>query len=308
MTRQEITHIDNGRIIAYTRGLADAVRDGDKASALDLSKPAATGLGIENLILVDLQGLEVVHLIQGQDGVLRNNTQPSGAGFSPIVQSILASNDPDSQPHRALGLNPLDGRYYYFTTLPISLDKKLAGVVVIGTSLNTLLPYLKSTSLADVVFYANDGQAIATTLGTQNTDPEFLQTLSIPAEEYQMVVNSPEITSGENFTVDDRSYSLARGPLRVGNNRLGSFAVVLPLNYVLQSGAVSRNTYVLLFTVAMIGVVLIGYLISRLIINPLSALLHTSQAISQGDLSKRSGIHGSDEIGMLANKFDEMTG
>jgi signal transduction histidine kinase len=159
-----------------------------------------------------------------------------------------------------------------------------------------------------VVFYANDGQAIATTLGTQNTDPEFLQTLSIPSEEYQVIVNSQETTSGENFTVDDRSYSLARGPLRVGNDRIGSFAVVLPLNYVLQSGAVSRNTYVLLFSAAMIGVVLIGYAISRLIINPLSALLRTSQAISGGDLSKRSGIRGTDEIGMLANTFDEMTG
>lgn len=308
MARQELTHIDNARLVAYTRGLAEAIRDDDNATALNLAQPVAAGVGIENLILVDLQGRELVHLIKGQDGVLRNNTQPSGAGFSPIVQTILQSDDPNSLPRRALGLNPLDGRYYYFTTLAIPLENKLVGVVVVGTSLNTLLPYLKSTSLADVIFYANDGQAIATTLGVQNTDPAFLKTLSIPSQEYQQVANRQDTVSGENFNVDDRSYSLARGPLQVSNDRLGAFAVVLPLNYVLQSGAVSRNTYVLLFTAAMIGVVLIGYLISRLIINPIYALMQTSQAISQGDLTKRSGIRGSDEIGILANTFDEMTG
>jgi signal transduction histidine kinase len=308
MAREEIKHVENGRIIAFTRGLADAVRDDNDPTVAALAKPVATGLGIENLIVVDLSGRELLHLIKGPDGTLRENTQPSGAGFSPFVQDVLKNSNPQGAPERGLGLNPLDKRYYYFTSIPISLDNKLVGAVVIGTSLNTLLPYLKSTSLADVVIYANDGQAIATTLGAQNNDPEFLQTISIPSEKYLQAVGSQETISGENFTVDDRAYSLARGSLRVGNDRLGAFAVVLPLNYVLQSGAVSRDTYVILFTAAMIGVVLIGYLISRLIINPLYALMRTSQAISQGDLTKRSGIRGSDEIGILANTFDEMTG
>lgn len=307
MARQELKHIDNGRIIAYTQGVAEGLRDGDSATLLNLVKPTAAGLGIENLILLDRGGQELIDLIKGDDGTLRNHSEPSGAGASTIVQTILKSNDPASLPARGLGLNPLDGRYYYFTALPVALADKLVGVVVVGTSLNTLLPYLKSTSLADVILYADNGRAIATTLGVQNTDPAFLKSLSIPAAEYQQIINSQENVSGENLTVEDRSYSLARGSLRVSNNRLGVFAVVLPLNYVLQSGAISRNTYVLIFTAAMIGVVLIGYVISRLIINPLSALVRTSQAISKGDLSQRSGISGKDEIGILANTFDEMT-
>jgi len=54
--------------------------------------------------------------------------------------------------------------------------------------------------------------------------------------------------------------------------------------------------------------VAVGYGISRLITNPLFRLVHTSQAIAGGDLTRRTGIHSRDEIGTLANTFDEMTG
>jgi signal transduction histidine kinase len=64
----------------------------------------------------------------------------------------------------------------------------------------------------------------------------------------------------------------------------------------------------ILYALAMIGVVAVGYGISRLITNPLFKLVHTSQAIAGGDLAQRTGIHSSDEIGTLANTFDEMTG
>jgi signal transduction histidine kinase len=231
-------------------------------------------------------------------------TQPTGAGNLSIVQSLLAAGDPESQPERGLGLNPVDGRYYYFTALPVSLDSQVAGVVVVGTSLDTLLPYLKSTSLADVVLYGEGGQAVASTLGE---GANALGGLSIPATDYGQIVTSNELIHGENFMADGRWYSTARGALRVGDDRLGAFAVVLPLNFVLQAGAVSRNTYVGIFTGAMLAVVLIGYFVSRLIINPLYALVHTSRAIAGGDLEQRTGIRSGDEIGVLANSFDSMT-
>ncbi len=308
MARQEIKHVETGRIIAYTNGLADALVAGDRTAVANLAKPVAAGLGIENLILVNGQGQEVLHLISESDGALQQITTPAGAWNLSIVESVLASNDPNSPPTRAIGLNPIDNRYYYYTAIPVPYGStQIAGVVVIGTSLDTLLPYLKSTALADVILYEENGQAIATTLGAVNNNAETLTGLSISPAEFQSVVQSSDLVTGENFTVEGRWYSLARGTLRVSNDRLGAFAVVLPLNFVLQAGAVSRNTYVIIFTAAMLGVVLIGYFISRPIINPLTSLVRTSQAIAKGDLSKRTGIQGGDEIGKLATTFDEMT-
>jgi signal transduction histidine kinase len=76
---------------------------------------------------------------------------------------------------------------------------------------------------------------------------------------------------------------------------------------VTQTATDNRNSYFVIFSFAMAFVILIGFLISRHIINPLFSLVQTSQAIAGGDLTQRTGIHARDEIGTLANSFDEMT-
>jgi signal transduction histidine kinase len=307
IARQELSHVDTARIIAFTSGLAEAVQSGDRAAAQNLAQPAAAGLGIENLILVNEQGQEILHLIKKPAGVFFNAPENPDVVRMPIIRSLLASRDPKSTPRRAFGLEPGDNRYYYFTSIPITLNDKLVGIVAVGTSLDTILPYLKSTSLADIIIYGENGQAIATTLGGNSVSSDMLKSLSIPDDMYYQIIQANDNVPGENFSSDGRWYSLARSSVRVSNDRLGVFGVVLPLNFVLQAGAVSRNTYVVLFAVAMIGVVLIGYAISRRIINPIYSLVRTSQAIAGGDLGQRTGIQSKDEIGVLANTFDEMT-
>lgn len=306
MVLQERSHLETARIIAYTSGLGEALRDDDRAAVVSLAKPVAGGLGVEDLIIVNSQGQEVLHLLEQVDGSLLEG----GGTFQPntqnAVQQLLVANDPNGLPTREIQQDPLDKRYYYFTAIPVVAENQMVGVVVIGSSLDTILPRLKSTSLADVIIYGENGRALATTL-TQMSDPAFMATISIPEETYQQNLASDTSTDQENFAAGGRGYSLTRSSLRVGDDRLGVFAVVLPSNFVLQPGAASRNTYVLLFSLAMVAVVLVGYVISRLIINPIYALMHTSQAISGGDLTKRTGIVSADEIGVLANTFDEMT-
>jgi signal transduction histidine kinase len=183
----------------------------------------------------------------------------------------------------------------------------MVGVIVVGTSLNTLLPYLKNTSLADVIIYGENGQAIASTLGGQGTESLFQQTISISPGLYQEILAQDESVSGKNISADGRSYSLARSPLKIGEDRIAVFSVVLPLDFVVEAGSTSRNNYALLYSVAMVGVILIGYFVARLIVNPLYSLVRASRAIANGDLTKRTDIRSKDEIGVLANTFDEMT-
>ncbi|NQU30092.1 MAG: HAMP domain-containing protein [Anaerolineae bacterium] len=313
--RQEIQHVETGRIVAFTRGLSEALAEGDGKKVTELASPIAGGMGIENLVVIDRQGWELTHLIFTADGQMQEVEKQIGAGASPMVQAILQSNDSDSLPERGLGINPANGKYYYFTAIPVPVETDapvamgdhISGVVIVGTSLDTFLPYLKATSLADVIIYGGNGQALATSLISLNADDKSLETLSISDVEFQEIINSNEIVNGENFTTDGRWYSLARGKLRVGNDRIGVFGVVLPLNFVLQAGAESRTTYVIIFTLTMVGVVLIGFFISRLITKPLSQLVNTSRAIASGDLNSRTDISGKDEIGMLATSFDTMT-
>jgi signal transduction histidine kinase len=307
MARQEIKHLEAARIEANTRGLGEALRAGDVDQITILAKPVAGGLNIESLMLFNAEGRESLHLIEQSNGTIMDVSRQGRASTLLIVERLLAENNPDSLPRRELTLDPVDGRYYYFTTVPVVLVHQVVGAVVIGTSLNTLLPYLESASLADMIIYGENGQAIVSSLGSQGMETLFLRTISIPAELHQEVITQDDIVQGENFLADGRWYSLARGPLKVGDDRIGVFSVVLPLDFVVESSSVNRNNYIILYSTAMIAVILIGYFVARLIINPLSKLVRTSLAIASGDLTKRTEIESKDEIGVLASTFDEMT-
>jgi len=307
MARQEIKHLEAARIVAYTRGLGQALQAGNADQVTLLAKPAAGGLNMESLIVVNAQGNESLHLIRQSNGMIMDVTQQGRAASLSIVKNILAEHRVDSLPQRELALDPVDGRYYYFTTIPVVSENRVVGAAVVGTSLNTLLTYLESTSLAGVIIYGKNGQAIASSLGGGDTQALFLRTISIPSERYQEIILQDHTIQGENLIADGRWYSLARGPLKVGDDRIGVFSVVLPLDFVIQSSSVNRNYYIILYSAAMIAVILIGYFVARLIINPLSKLVHTSRAIASGDLTKRTEIESKDEIGVLANTFDEMT-
>lgn len=307
MARQEIEHLEAARVIAYTRGLGDAVQDGDFDQAAALARPAAGGLNVESLIVFDARGNESLHLLKQSDGSILPVSQPGSPTTLAIVQDLLAENNPNSLPRRTLGLDPADGRYYYFTTIPVITQNQVVGAAVVGTSLNTLLILLETTSLADVILYGENGQAIASSLGGAETEALFLRTISIPPELYQKTLEQDDTVQGENLSADGRSYSLARGPLKVGGDSIAVFAVVLPSDFVVQSSSLNRNVYSILYSIAMIAVILIGTFVARMIINPLSRLVRTSRAITEGDLTKRTEIESKDEIGVLADSFDKMT-
>jgi two-component system sensor histidine kinase VicK len=141
----------------------------------------------------------------------------------------------------------------------------------------------------------------------ESTTAEVLEALSINPETYQEILRSTDITVGKNITIRGRPYRIAYGPIAIGGDRIGVFSVGLPIDFILSAGATSRNTYALLFTAAIVSVILIGYAIARRITGPLSRLVRTSQAVAEGDLAQRTGIDSKDEIGVLAATFDQMT-
>lgn len=310
MAREEIQHIGNARGIAYIVGLAQALQAGRIDEVMTLAQPTATNMGLECLILFDAAGNESLHLLKASDGTLYPISTRVELADLWIVQTLLEENSPNAFPRRAIGQHPVDGRYYYFTAIPIALDDQLAGVAVVGTRLDTLAIAFKANALADVLLYAGAGEPRASTLeinAAGETDMP-LEQLSLSPEQYLHILTTTEVTFGENIIIRERAYRLARAPLQVGNDLLGVFGVVLPEQFILQAGTASRNTYAALFSVATLCVILIGYLISQRITAPLARLVGVSRAVADGALSQRTGIHSADEIGTLAATFDQMTG
>ncbi len=310
LARQEVDHIETAYRVGFTDGLAEALYAGHEEEVSLLAQPAASGLGIHCLILVDREGDEALQLLKGDDGALRAVSTDNAASNLWIVQELLNAREPTATPRRAIGIHPVDGRYYYFTALPIALEEDVVGISVIGTRLDSLAAQFKTNSLADVIVYLDPGEIVANTFrigeGWEETEGE--SALELTPEEYQQILGNTETTFGQDLVLDRGRYRLARAPLRVGNDVIGVFGVALPAQFIIQAGTASRNTYFVLFSVAMVGVILVGYVVSRRITSPLARLVSTSRAIAAGDLDQRTGIRSDDEIGILATTFDEMTG
>lgn len=309
LVRYEMRHLEAARIIAFTRGLGEALQEESAEKAASLASPVASGLGTELLVVVDADGHQMLHLLRRLDG---SYGTPQDIFHPPeIVRMLLEAGDPAGPPRRGLTRHPTDGRYYYLTAIPVPLNNRLVGAVIVGTSLDTLLVYFKSTSMADVTVYLDGGRAVGTTFAIPAQPLEasqLLDELSIPADLYKRCLYSNEVTLGENVQIRGRWYRLARGPLRVGNDVLGVFGVALPAQFIVRAGTTSRTVYALLFALMTAAVIVIGYLIAQRITRPLEYLVSASQAIAEGDLHYRTGIRGTDEIGVLATTFDEMAG
>lgn len=303
----ENEHVNFARGIAFTRGVVDAFQSGDQASLFTLIAPIASTNNLENIILIDMQGQEVFHLLVQSNGTYQDATNQAHTNLT-IAQTLIQSNDADHVPQRQFEHDSINNRLYYFTALPLTLNNKMLGTVVIGTSLETILPQLKTSSLANVILYGPDGVPFASTITPtdENVSVDLTMT-AIPKSMYDELIQAEQLVIGENVVIANRKNSIARGPLQVGNDRLAVMAVVLPSNFVLEPSSINRNTYIAIFFVATIFVIFIGYVVAKRITTPLNSLVVTSQAIADGDLTKRTGIQMSDEVGTLAKSFDKMT-
>ncbi len=67
-----------------------------------------------------------------------------------------------------------------------------------------------------------------------------------------------------------------------------------------------RNTYIVLFAVILVLVVVTSYLLSRTIVRPITTLSKGAKAIGAGDLEARVKVNSGDELEALASSFNKM--
>lgn len=305
LARQDLKHQETARAIAYTEGFITALESKHAARACDLAVPTADNDQIELLLAIAADGEVVLHLRQ-EEGKAIVATDPINMEFAGIIQDIVRSHPQEYIIRRAIARHPFNQQYYYLTILTLhTVADGFVGVMVTGTSLDTLMPQFKRNSLADVIVYLDAGQAVATTFYAE--DPQLLNTLRLDAATYQERLTDAQLTALDTIEVNQREYRLATSSLHIGNDILGVFSVALSTDYVFTAGQANRNSYLAIFGFATLAIILVGSLIAQGIIVPVHQLARTSRAVTQGDLEQRVALTSKDEIGQLGRDFDSMT-
>ncbi|MFV1858731.1 MAG: ATP-binding protein [Anaerolineales bacterium] len=300
IVRRERTHLEDLRLMAFTEGVPEALVARDPQALQDLLFPIALNSGIQATTVVDLTGTEIITLARHPSS--GEYITSEGGDFSQfnIVSDIL-KNDQDGIGDKYAGLLVTSFGPYLFTSAPVrDADGDLLGVLLAGTSLDTLLSEIKNQSLADVILLDNDGSLVSTTF--VEPDAGFG-----PIEINPGLLNETNPSVTLDFDLYGRDYKSTYAPLVIRQDNTGILGVALPSSFIVTAMATSRTTFSLIFSAGTIATIVVGYLLAQSIAKPILRLRSVSQAVAAGDLNQDTGLRGADEIGELAGAFDIMT-
>jgi len=300
IVRQERTHLEDLRLMAFTEGVPEALVARDSQTLQDLLFPITLNNAIQAVTVLDLTGTEIITL--ARHPASGEYITSEGGDFSQfnIVDEIL-KNDQDAIGDKYAGLLVTSFGPYLFTSAPVrDANGELLGVLLAGTSLESLLAEVKNQSLADAILLDNDGSLVATTF----VEPE---TGFGPVEINPGLLNATNPSVTLDFDLYGRDYKSTYAPLVIRQNDTGILGVALPSNFIVTTMATSRTTFSLIFSAGTILTIVIGYLLAQSIAKPILRLRSVSQAVAAGDLNQDTGLRGADEIGELAGAFDIMT-
>jgi signal transduction histidine kinase/HAMP domain-containing protein len=302
------------RELTFLQGAYETMRVGDYQALRDLLAPSISNSAIRRTLITDQTGRVVLDIVLPPNAAEPRPDGPlTGRDISmvPLVQRALGGSQ-DQYGDLHAGLLLIEDELYLAVGGPFRLSRDLAeegsdllGVVVVAEPLQSLLSRIKeAAAVLRVTVYDSDGRVVATTLGEAGPQRE---ALVISPAFFQAVISNPSRTLRQDRIVLGRQVRFAYFLFRVRYAALGVMSVGLESGYVASRGISSRLLFSGIFTLALLGVIGIGYVVSRRIILPIMQLVRTSRAVAEGDLSQRTGVRSDDEIGHLASTFDHMT-
>ncbi len=314
IVRRESEHLESLRLMAFAQGIVPAVQTNDQAAVEALLGPLVLNNRMDLVTITDRKGIEIMTFLLNPDQV-SYTALPGGADLSEneLVAKVL-SGQTDELGDKYAKLDAVLDDVYLFTSAPIQDEtEQIAGVVIMGSRLETVLDQLKEEQsvTAEIIILDTDGKKVDMTRVEPN---EGVSVLEISPGEAQDLINrlpqaasNEEVTLGKDVTLDGRPYKVLYAPLVVRQQPLLVLGVILPYGDIFFTEIDSRNQFALIFTLGTACVIIIGYLIYQNIARPILRLRQVSQAVAGGDLEQRTEVKRTDEIGELASAFDSMT-
>lgn len=300
----EQRHLDMWRILAATEGVQDAVAARDLPTIRALVDGPARSRSVDSVWIVDLQPIVLVGLDRTPNGdYTEANNFPFGE-FEPLERALRGESDEFGD--KFAGIQFRSGQPYLVTAGPLEDGGKLFGAILIGTRLDRALRSIDQQAAARISAYDTNGDLLGTTLLGEGGPPDQNRLPPDQINEIFARAAAPEYLSGD-LQHGSTPYRLLYAPLQIRQSVIGAYSVGLPSDFIFLKSADSRLLFAFIFTAMALGVVVVGFLLSRRLIAPVLQLVRTSQAVASGDLNQRTGLAGGDEIGLLANTFDDMT-
>ena len=306
VVRKEKEHLETVRAVAFTDGVANAVKAGDRGALMSLVQPIATNAAVERVEVLDAEGNRVTALrLANASSLTYEQVSDADVPASwPLVQHVLQGQS-DERGDKFAQIIQTSSGYVLWTAGPIVTDSGRAGVVLVGTTLETFVRQSKAEALADVTVYDFTGNPLTSTfpIGERTSAEE--ASLNMPPAIVDDSIKGSVVR--EQRSLFSRGYDLLYGRLELRGQVVGLYSVGLSTDFIFNEGSSTRTKVMLLFGVGIALVLGIGLYLTHQLTKPILRLVRTAKLVALGDLTVRSGIITADEIGILATSFDEMT-
>lgn len=300
--RRERKHLEVVRGVAFTEGAAQAVADGNSLALSSIAGPVGANSRAERIEILGIDGHRVLGMTAGDDGYNTLTDDPEDRQQWQIVRSVLAG-ETDELGDKFSQIVETDDGYVLYTAGPIRDGNELVGVALVGSRLETFLPVAKTEALADITLYDFDGNPLATTFPDGGNTEE----ADLTPDASALTPDEAKGAVREHKTLYGRGFNFLYGELVIRDEAVGLYSVALPTSFILEAGSSARYQVGLLFTIGILAILAVGWLVARSLTGPLLQLVGVARAVSAGDLNARARIYTSDEVGALAESFDEMT-
>ncbi len=309
MVREEVSLLETLRILARTTGVPDLVQSGDAEGLRQSTFGVVVNNQEDAVLFLDAQGSLVLSMVhrQGEGLEAYDFVRGGGQEFTDwgAVAKVLAGEQ-DLHGDKFAAFEIFNEDYYFFTTGPIFDEAgELAGVVLVGKSLDEMVAKLQQETRIQVTIYDFVGQPMEST---------FLSSPSLPPETASQILldqdtasQRRDLSSRRDITVSNIDYEEILGPweAREGED-LGVVGSALPKTFLVRANSVTRLQIFLLVAFAFLLVILVGLYISALITRPIQGLVNASSRVAEGDLEVQLRVRSQDEIEDLTESFNQM--
>lgn len=289
------------RLIANTEGVEAAVTQEDQATLKQLVVPIEVNNRLGSVKIYDIRGRSILEMDQP------NPTNPAGLVFhsgtdlspEPAVAQVLHGNyDALGDKWISFAGNP---PAQLIATGPVLSHDHVVGGVLLETPLSTLLEEMRGKALADVALLDQNGQVIGSTL------PGVAKDLLDERTRSYLELASPGRAARRTIDVSHRPFEWQFTLFYLRQRPVGFLAVALSRQGVVDAGFRSAVQMTALFTLVVVLLLVIGYVLALRITRPIEDLVAATAAVARGDLSQRIRIRRRDELGHLADSFNAMT-
>lgn len=164
VVRTEREHLETVRAVAFTEGVPQAARASDQAMLDSLVEPIVINGAVERLEILDGSGqrLKTYSLIDSGSLAYEEINDEDDPGTWPLVEKVI-DRDVDALGDKYAQVVQTTDGFVFYTAGPIFAGDELAGVVLVGTMLESFVAITEAEALADVTVYDFDGNPLATT-------------------------------------------------------------------------------------------------------------------------------------------------